>query len=325
LIIESMLDMLDKAPDMEFAESVWLQLDSRDILWAALSEAKLDFAVLERLVRRKRISAIDPILDVAEKSKDSRTREKLLDMLLELGDDVGPHIVKRLDAARPDLRRDLFLLLGKLKDIPEGFDASRYLLHTDAGVRREAVRLLLKFVETREQAIVSAVTDTDERALFYGMQAAYEGGCPPRAVEIVRKRIEAGELESSLMTLAIRILAAADSGVGPMLQGKGRTSQMMRAVTADANPAATAAASKKTMDWLISKTARQSRFLRKWELLPKSPEMLAALGALVAYWHHDPTVQEIVTVAIKATTTDAEIRKALGSQRVTGKFKAITD
>jgi hypothetical protein len=53
--------------------------------------------------------------------------------------------------------------------------------------------------------------------------------------------------------------------------------------------------------------------------------MLAALGALAAYWHHDPTVQEIVTLAIRATPTDADIRKALGAQRVTGKFKAVTD
>ena len=323
--IEPMLNMLDNAPDPEFAESVWLTLDSRNVLWAALSEARLDFAVLERLMRRKKLSSVDAILDVAERTKDSRQRERLLEMLVELGDDIGVYLVRRLEAARSDYRRDLFLTLGKLKTIPEGFDVSRFLLHTDASVRREAIRLLLKFVETREQAIVAGVTDTDERAVFYGMQAAQEGGCPPRAVTIIRQRIETGDLDSSLLTLAIRIVAAADSGVGPMLQGKGRTSQMMRAVTEDANPAATAAASKKTMEWLISKTARQSRFLRKWELLPKSPEMLASLGALVAYWHNDPTVQEIVTLAIRATTTDADIRKALGSQRVTGKFKAITD
>jgi hypothetical protein len=249
--IEPMLNMLDQAPDPEFAESVWSQLDSRNVLWAALSEARLDFAVLERLVRRKRQSAVDPVLDVAERTKDSRVREQLLEMLLELGDEVGPSIVRRLEAARADYRRDLFLLLGKLKDIPEGFDASRFLLHTDASVRREAIRLLLKFVETREQAIVAGVTDTDERAVFYGMQAAQEGGCPPRALAIIRQRLEAGDVDSSLLTLAIRVIAAADSGVGPMLQGKGRTSQMMRAVTNDANPAATAEASKKTMEWLI--------------------------------------------------------------------------
>ena len=321
--LEQMLNMLDKSPDKEFAESVWQLLDSRDILWAALSEARIDFAVLERIVRRKRLSAVEPILDVAERSKDPRQREKLLDILIDLGDEIGPYIVQRLEATRSDFRRDLFLVLGKLKNLPDGFDASRFLLHTDAPVRREAIRLLLKFIDTREQAIVAAVADTDERATFYGLQAAQEGGCPPKALPLVRQRLEAGDLDSSLMTLAIRIIAAADSGVGPVLTGKGRVSTVMRAVTADATPAATAAASKKTMEWLISKVAKQSRFLKKWELQPKSPEMLAALGALAAYWTMDPTVQEILNMCIKSG--DAELKKALGSQRVTGKFKAITD
>lgn len=318
-----MLNMLDKCPDKEFAESVWLMLDSRNILWAALSEARIDFAVLERIVRRKRLSAIEPVLDVAERSKDARQREKLLDLLLELGDEIGPSIVQRIEATRSDFRRDLFLVLGKLKNVPEGFDASRFLLHNDAQVRREAIRLLLKFLDSREQAIIAALSDTDERATFYGLQAAQEGGCPPRALPLVRERLEAGDLDSSLMTLAIRIIAAADSGVGPVLTGKGRTSTVMRAVTADATPAATAAASKKTMEWLIGKVAKQSRFLKKWELQPKSPEMLAALGALAAYWTMDPTVQEILNICIKSG--DAELKKALGSQRVTGRFKAITD
>lgn len=321
--LEPMLAMLDKSPDPEFADSVWQLLDSRDILWAALSEARIDLSVLERIVRRKRLSAIEPILDVAERTKDPRQRDKLLDLLVEMGDEIGPSIVQRLEVTRSDFRRDLFMVLGKLKSIPDGFDPSRFLLHTDAPVRREAIRLLLKYVETREQAIVAALTDTDERATFYGLQAAQEGGCPPKALALVRQRLEQGSFDSSLMTLAIRVIAAADSGVGPVMTGRGRTSTIMRAVTADATPAATAAASKKTMEWLISKVAKQSRFMKKWELLPKSPEMLAALGALAAYWTMDPTVQEILNLGIKSG--DAELKKALGSQRVTGKFKAITD
>jgi hypothetical protein len=321
--LEPLLAMLDKCADPEFADAVWQLLDSRDILWAALTEARIDFSVLERIVRRKRLSAIEPILDVAERSKDARQRDKLLELLAELGDDIGPYVAQRLEVTRSDFKRDLFLMLGRLKTLPEGFDASRFLLHTDASVRREAVRLLLKFAETREQAIVAALTDSDERASFYGLQAAQEGGCPPKALPLVRKRLEEGTFDSSLMTLAIRVIAAADSGAGPVVSGKGRTSTIMRAVTADTTPAATAAASKKTMEWLISRVAKQSRFLKKWELLPKSPEMLAALGALAAYWTMDPTVQEIVNLGIKSN--DPELRKAMGSQRVTGRFKAITE
>jgi hypothetical protein len=318
--LEAVLNMLDNAPETEFAESVWASLDSRDILWAALSEARIDFAVLERIVKRKRLSSVDPILDVVEKTKDSRVRERLLDVIADLGDDVGPYIVRRIEGTRADLRRDMFLILGKLKNVPEGFDPSRFLLHTDAAVRREAVRLLLKFVETREQAIVAGVTDNDERATFYALQAAQDGGCPQRAVTIVHQRIEKGDLDSSLMTLAIRVLAAADSGAGPMLTGKGRTSVMIKSTDVQA---AQAASGKKTMDWLVNKVAQRSRFLRKWQLQDKSPEMLAALAALAAYWNHVPDVQEILNIAIKSG--DPDLKKAMGAQRVTGRFKAITD
>lgn len=321
--LELLMDLLDQSPEPEFADTVWQYLDSRDIVWAALAEARVDFGVLERIVRRKKLSAVEPILDAVERAKDQRTRERLLDTLLEMGDEIGPFVVRRLEAARADLRRDLFLMLGKLKQVPEDFEVQRFLLHSDAAVRREAVRLLLKFVETREQAIIAGVTDTDERAVYYALQAAQDGGCPPRAATIIRRRMEGGELDSALTTLAIRILAATDSGAGPMLQGKGRTSQMMRAVTADENPAETAAKHKKTLDWLIARVAKKSRFRRKWELMPKTPEMMAALGALAAYWQHDPDVQEILNVAIRSG--DPDLKKAMGAQRVTGRFKAITE
>jgi len=315
-----LLDMLDNAPDKDFADSVWAMLDSQDILWQALSETQLDLTVIERIVKRKGLSSVDPVLDVAERTKDQKTRDRFYDMLFQLGDDVGPYLARRLETARAEQRHELFLLLGRLSSVPRGFDPSWCLLHTDSSIRREAIRLLLKFVETREQAIVAAMTDTDERAVFYGLQAAQEGGCPPRAMAIIRERVSSGNFDSSLMTVAIRVLAANDSGAAPSLKGKGRTSVMMKAADVQA---AQADSGKKTMDWLIGKVAQRSRFIRRWQLQPKSPEMLASLGALAAYWTMDPTVQEILNLCIKSG--DAELKKALGAQRVTGKFKAITD
>jgi hypothetical protein len=317
---EALLEALDNAPDRNFADAVWQHLDSQDILWSALSQTRLDFGVIGRIAQRKGLSAAEPLLDVLERTKEQRTREQLLEVLATLGDDLGPILVRRIDGARAELRRDLFLLLGKLSSIPAGFDVSPFLMHTDPAVRREAIRLLLKFVETREEAIVAAVSDMDERAVFHGLMAAQEGGCPPRAVGIIHQRITAGDLDSSLITLAIRVLAAADSGAVPVLSGKGRTSVMMKASDIQA---ASADSGRKTMEWLLNKVAQRSRFRRKWQLQPKSPEMLAALGALASYWNQNPDVQEIVHLAVQ--TKDPELKKAMGAQRVTGRFKAITD
>jgi hypothetical protein len=301
---------------------VWRLLDSREILWSVLGEARIDFGVLERVAKRKGLSAVDPLLDVAERAPDPRTRERLLEVVVHLGDDVGPYLVRRLEGSRADMRRELFLALGKLGSVPRDFDISRFLPHTDGTVRREAVRLLLKFGETREQAIVAGVSDTDERAVFYALTAAHETGCPPRALAIVRQRIEQSDMDSSLIALAIRVVAQADSGAAPVLSGTGRTSQMMRAMHAGGAPAAAATAGKKTLDWLVSRVA-QKGFFGRWKLKEKSPEMLAALGALTAYWQQLPEVQEIVALATRQN--DPELRKAMGAQRATQKFKAMQD
>lgn len=323
---DPLLRLLDSAPDPAFGDCVWQHLDSRDILWAALSEARIDIAVIERIVKRKRLSAIDPVLDVVERTADAKVRERLLDALLMLGDSIGPYLVRRLDGVRPDLQRELFLMLGRLPNLPRDFQMSRYLLHTDAAVRREAVRLLLKFVETREQAILAGLSDTDERAVFHALTAALESGCPPRALALVRQRINESGMDPSLMTLAIRVVAQADSGASaPAAQGgggRGRTSQMMRAMSPDPNPAAAAATNRKTLDWMMSRVAHRS-FFGRWKLHQKSPEMLAALSALSAYWTQIPEVREIVALAHKQN--DPELRKALGAQRVTTRMKAIPE
>jgi hypothetical protein len=90
------------------------------------------------------------------------------------------------------------------------------------------------------------------------------------------------------------------------------------------DPHGTAAAStaKKTFDWLIGKVASKSIF-GKWKLKSKSPEMLAALGALSAYWGHDPDVQNIVKIAVK--TGDLELRRAMSAPRASGKYKTATE
>jgi hypothetical protein len=318
-----LLDLLDKAPDPEFADAVWSFVDSNGIIWSALAEASLDLGVIERIVKRKRLSAVEPILDAAERIEDHKQRERLLDVLIGLGDEVGPYLSRRLDGARADYRRDLFLLIGKLPSIPSDVDASSFLLHNDAAVRREAIRLMLKFVETREQAIIAGVADSDDRAVFYGLNAAQEGGCPPRATTIIKQRLDSGELDQTLRSLAIRVLAADGTGTGPSLKGRGRTSQMMKAITDAGSPAAMAGGGKKTLAWLMGRVASKSRFLRRWQLQPKSPEMLAALGALASYWNHERDVQDIIALAVK--TGDPELRKAMSAQRVTGKFKAIKD
>jgi len=106
-----------------------------------------------------------------------------------------------------------------------------------------------------------------------------------------------------------------------VLQGKGRTSQVMKAMDVK-DALASASAGKKTLDWLIARVAEKS-FFGRWRLKNRTPEMLAALGALASFWNQVPEVQDIIALATKLN--DPGIRKAMGAQRITGRFKAFTD
>jgi len=101
----------------------------------------------------------------------------------------------------------------------------------------------------------------------------------------VRQRIENGDMDSSLMTWR--------SGYSPRPTAAGSHSCRAGAVRpddaafTDASPAAAASAGKKTLDWLMSRVAEKV-LLRPVEAQNKSPEMLASLSALAAYWNQIP-------------------------------------
>jgi len=74
-----------------------------------------------------------------------------------------PLIVARLTTARWSVLKHLLAVIGKLDGWPDAFDARDYMRHPDAGVRREALRLLIKQPANREMAITNALADPDER------------------------------------------------------------------------------------------------------------------------------------------------------------------
>jgi hypothetical protein len=57
----------------------------------------------------------------------------------------------------------------------------------------------------------------------------------------------------------------------------------------------------------------RTSWLRRRALATKSPEMMAALGALTAYWKEDETVSEVISMARKSR--DADVRQAVNAPR----------
>jgi len=263
----ALLDMLDTTPDRDVAEKVWRHLTGRDTLRDLLRADRVDFALIERMVRHAGISAPRLLLDAIDASEDGRTRERLFDILAKLGGSTaGELVVRRLDTARPALQRELIAFLGRLAAMPDGDDLRSYCKHPDPSVRREAVKLLLRQEALRDETLLTALTDSDERTVYLAMHAAHER-CPKGAVEILRARVERGELTSALRVLAIRVVASTKT------------------------PA--------TLDWLRRRVMTQTKWLRRPKLLPATPEVLAALSAIKAGWRDDPSAAAVLALAKK--------------------------
>jgi len=120
---------------------------------------------------------------------------------------------------------------------------------------------------------MGALTDTDDRVVFAGLTVAQER-CPPAGIELIRQRVDRGELDSQLRTMGIRIVA------------QQRTPE--------------------TLAWLMSYVVTEAHWPRRPKLRPSTPEMLAALSVIAAYWGTDPAAESVVTLAERSR--DPEVR-----------------
>jgi hypothetical protein len=190
----------------EIADAVWASLTAPARIQAVASAPRLDAEVLDALLERAGIAAAEALLTVLIESESAFARRLLLTRISGLGDAVGPLVVARLQGQPWYVQRNMLAILGELERLPENFSAFPYLQHTDPRVRREALRILMRQPDTRERALVTALTDADERNVRVGLQAALES-CPETAVPLVVARAT-GEMGGEVKTLAIRVLGA---------------------------------------------------------------------------------------------------------------------
>jgi hypothetical protein len=63
------------------------------------------------------------------------------------------------------------------------------------------------------------------------------------------------------------------------------------------------------LTWILERTLVTGGLLRRIRLAPASPELLASLGALAAYWGTDP--RAIVAINLARQSTSASLRAAV--------------
>lgn len=278
---EVLLDLVERAPNAQAVAPVWDFLVEEKILDALLKQPRLDIPLITRFVRRVGSGAVPSLLAAGISFEDAKARAQFYELLLSLGEDIGQPVTEQIGGAPPVVQRELLVLLGKLSALPPGFSPRALLGSDDPLVRREAVRLLLRNPAERDETIMSALSDLDDRVVFAGLTVAQER-CPPAGIALIRQRVDRGELDSQLRTMGIRIVAQQHN--------------------AD------------TLAWFLGFVLTEAHWPRRPKLKAPTPEMLAALSMIAGNWRTDPAAETALKLAEQSR--DPEVRAKITRTRV---------
>jgi hypothetical protein len=276
-----LLDLVERAPDADAGAPVWEFLLGERILDTLLSQQRVDFPLVGRFARRIGIPAAPPLVAATRAYEDAKIRVQFYELLESLGDGVGAAVSDGISGAPPIIQRELIALLGRLGTLPASFSAMEYLINPEALVRREAVKLLLRDPSARNEAAMAALTDQDDRVVFVGLTASQEK-CPPGATDLIRQRVDRGELDSQLRTMGIRLVAQQQK-------------------------------SPEVLAWLLGFVVSETRWSRRPKLRASTPEMLAALSVIASWGGDDPAAASAIRLAEESK--DAEVRAKVARKR----------
>ncbi len=257
-------------------EAIWGRVASSELLARELGQQPVDFPVVESLVARLKGAASEPLLDALAASEDRSTRWNLLRILGDVGAPAAPAVAARLPDTPWFVQRNLLILMGRLGPWPEGFSPMPYVSHREPRVRREAYRLLLDSPETREAAIVDALSDGDAGILTMVLGAILAGG-PSSTLPLLDRIVHDPTREPEVRLLAVRAMAGC-----PHPQ---RVSRLVAIV-------------------------RRRRWWGGVRLASKSPILLAVLKALAD--NHRGHSDAAPVLALAARHRDPEIRATVG-------------
>jgi hypothetical protein len=270
--VAPLFNLIDNAPSLWMRDALWRHVATPARLRLQLATDPLPMQSLERMVKRMGVAAAEPILDALEEGRDEKRQAALVALLSLVGESAGTEIMARIPGLRWSLVRPLLSLLGRHPEWASGYAAAQWMDHPDAAVRREALRQQLRGAETRDAAIVRALSDADEGNVRLGLGAAMTN-CPRDAALVLRTRADEALLSADLRALGIRALS---SNRAP-----------------------------DTPTWLAGRVVKTGKLLKRETLVGKSPEMLAALEGLAIHWRDHEAAR--LPLAMAVASGDAEI------------------
>ena len=280
--VRTLLDLLrESTASPPAVESIWTYLATPAALEHLLSHDEMDAEAVEELIGRLGPRAATPMLDALVVAESRSVRRRLVTWLRQMGPEIGPLIVERLPNAAWYVQRNLLGLLGTLSALPPDFSPLPFTTHADPRVRREALKLALTIPEQYDEAVHRAVRDPDPQNVAIGLTMALDR-FPPVAGTAIMALARRREWPSDIRVQAIRTLA--------------------HLKTAQARAC------------LIELSMTQRRWFRARRLVPRSPELLAAIAVLAGAWPEDAAAREVLHLA--AQSRDDAVRAAAQSGAV---------
>lgn len=276
-----LLAILRRAPKQsQAAKGIAQHMATPARLKSLLDEQPINYEAVDHLLPALGIAGAEVLLDRLALAQSREERHPLVERLSALGPAVAPMVLSRLEDERWFVQANMLALLRSWKYSPQDVSLQKHAAHPDTRVRREALQLLLESDPgRRDDAIILGLRDHDAQNVHLALQAA-RGACPAAAVNALAALIGAPTTPAFLRIPAIRLLA--DIG----------------------NAAA--------LDILLRVVDAGSSLMGKRKLAPKSPEVLAALGALRAY-RGDRRAAELLAAAESSRDDELRLAATVGS------------
>jgi hypothetical protein len=271
--VTPLLDLLDGAPEGPTRDSLTARVVTPERLIDVVHAHQPNTRLAERLAIKLGHVAVDPVINLLE-DEEERLHGWACDMLVRLPG-AGARVVQRLFASPVHAQRQMLHVIDRLGEWPAGFAPQPFTKSTDASVRREALKLMLRRDDLRDDAIVIGLDDEDERTIGLVLAAALKR-CPVAAVPILMRRVDTATLSAELRARGIRALAASGS--------------------LDA------------MRWIAQRSVKKHWLLRTPVLREKSPQLISSIAGLAAHWSSAPEAVEVL--ALVAKSKDADLKSA---------------
>jgi len=272
--LDDLLETIGRAADRNAVHQIRTYLGEPDQIAILLRSGQSRHAV-DQLLRWTGPDSADVLLDGLEATDSRATRRRIIERLVTMGGEIVDRIVDRLDKGPWFVQRNMLYLLSEIEDLPAGFNPGPWLGHSDARVRKEAVRLALRVPETRAAAIAVGIAEADTRTLNLVLSTALDD-CPPDLARPLIALLDHPETDAGIRLSAVRLL--------------GRTTEP------------------EARTWLLHRVIVRAGWWRRPALAPKSQEVLIALTAL-RKWRVHRDVAPVLELA--RHHDDVEIRFAV--------------